>query len=87
MTQKLMKQVVGVDVAQKELVVCLGRLWDDLRSELYASKTVPNDMAGFKALMQWVSKNTDNSIPVSFVLEATGVYHECFAWRQWSPNP
>lgn len=80
MTQKLMKQVVGVDVAQKELVVCLGRLWDDLRQELYASKTVSNDMAGFKALIQWVDKNTDKSIPISFVMEATGVYHESFAY-------
>ncbi len=28
--KKIVKQVVGIDVAQKELVVCLGRMYDDL---------------------------------------------------------
>ena len=28
--KKIVKQVVGIDVAQNELVVCLGRMYDDL---------------------------------------------------------
>ena len=28
--KKIVKQVVGIDVAQKELVVSLGRMYDDL---------------------------------------------------------
>ena len=36
--KKIVKQVVGVDVAQKELVVCLGRMHDDCSPELYANK-------------------------------------------------
>ncbi len=28
--KKILKQVVGIDVAQDELVVCLGRMYDDL---------------------------------------------------------
>ncbi len=27
--KKIVKQVVGIDVAQKLLVVCLGRMYDD----------------------------------------------------------
>ena len=32
--KRLLKQVVGIDVAQKELVVSVGRMYDDLLPEL-----------------------------------------------------
>jgi transposase len=78
--RKIIKQVLGVDVAQKELVVSLGRIYDDLESELYAGKTFPNNPKGFVALLQWVSKQTDQAVSVRYVMEATGVYHESFAY-------
>ncbi|MEJ0101271.1 MAG: hypothetical protein WDO19_01395 [Bacteroidota bacterium] len=34
-----MKQIAGIDVAQDELVVCLGKMYDDWTPELYAHKT------------------------------------------------
>ena len=40
--KKIVKQVVGIDVAQKELVVSLGRMYDDCTPELYAHKTFAN---------------------------------------------
>ncbi len=48
--KKIVKQVVGIDVAQKELVVCLGRMYDDWTPELYAIKTFPNTTKGFAAI-------------------------------------
>jgi transposase len=78
--KKIIKQVLGVDVAQKELVVCLGRMYDDLSLELYARQVFANNSKGFISLMAWVNKSTDPSIPVVFVMEATGVYHESFAY-------
>ena len=45
--KKIVKQVVGIDVAQKELVVCLGRMYDDWSPELYAHKTFANTAKGF----------------------------------------
>ena len=78
--KKVLKQVLGVDVAQKELVVCLGRMHDDLHSELYASRVFPNTQKGFLALYQWVSKQTGADLAVRYVMEATGVYHESFAY-------
>jgi transposase len=77
--KKVLKQVLGIDVAQKELVVCLGRMHDDLHSELYASRVFPNTQKGFQALYQWVSKQTVSGLAVRYVMEATGVYHEPFA--------
>ena len=78
--KRIVKQVVGIDVAQKELVVCLGRMYDDWTPELYASKTFANTAKGFAALTLWVKKLTEESSPVRYVMEATGVYHESLAY-------
>lgn len=78
--KKILKQVVGIDVAQKELVVCLGRMDDSISSELYARHKFPNSKKGFLALMTWVKKQTDAAVPLQYVMEATGVYHESLAY-------
>jgi transposase len=77
---KIVKQVVGIDVAQNELVVCLGRMTGSWQSELYAHKTFLNNQKGFLALVDWTQKLTDPAVPVRFVMEATGVYHEGLAY-------
>jgi len=77
---KHLKQVVGIDVAQKELVAYLGQLNDELRVEMKAFKTFPNTLDGFTKLVSWTWKIKDSSIPVHFVMEATGVYHESLAY-------
>jgi transposase len=78
--KKIVKQVVGIDVAQKELVVCLGRMYDNWEPELYASKAFANTKKGFENLSVWVKKQTDETVAVRFVMEATGVYHEALAY-------
>ena len=78
--KKIVRQVLGIDVAKNELVVCLGRMYDDWMPELYAHKTFANTAKGFAALVLWLKKNTDEVIPVRFVMEATGVYHEALAY-------
>lgn len=78
--KKIVKQVVGIDVAQKELVVCLGKMYDDWTPELYAYKSFANTAKGFVSFIQWVKKLTDISISIRFVMEATGVYHEALAY-------
>ena len=74
--KRLLKQVVGIDVAQKELVVSIGRMHDDLTPEIYGHHTFPNTPKGFEALLTWVSKRSEATTAVQYVLEATGVYHE-----------
>lgn len=78
--QKIVKQVVGIDVAQKELVVCLGRMQADFSPQLYASKAFPNTEKGFTSLVQWVKKMSNEAVSLRFVMEATGVYHEALAY-------
>ena len=76
----IVKQAVGIDVSQKELVVCLGRMDSDFSPELYAHKVFKNSEHGFSSLLIWVKKYTDEAINLRFVMEATGVYHESFAY-------
>lgn len=78
--KKIIKQVVGIDVAQKELVVALGRMYDDWTPELYAGKTFANTPKGFMALIIWVRKLTEDTAGLRYVMEATGVYHEPLAY-------
>lgn len=78
--KEIVKQVVGIDVAQKELVVCLARMFDDWTPELYALKTFKNTQKGHLALVLWVKKHTEETAEVRYVMEATGVYHEAFAY-------
>jgi transposase len=77
---KILKQIVGIDVAQKELVVSLGRLNEDLSLELLASKAFPNTQTGQQSLIDWTKKLSAPNISIQFVMEATGVYHESLAY-------
>ena len=78
--KKILKQVLGIDVAQKELVVSLGRMHEDLSIEIYAYKVFPNTKNGFSTLVSWVQKRVDPNVKVRYVMEATGVYHESLAY-------
>ena len=77
--KKIVKQVVGIDVAQKELEVCLGRMYDDWTVEFSSYKTVANTEKGFDLLLLWVKKLADQTVGLRYVMEATGVYHERLA--------
>jgi transposase len=80
MKKKLLKQVVGIDVARKELVLSLGNMDQQASTHIYACKTFVNNEKGFTAMILWVKKHTDNDSPLRYVMEATGVYHEALAY-------
>lgn len=77
---KAIKQCVGVDVAQDELVCAYGVLLEDFNWQIKARKTFKNNLSGFKACIKWVDSFQDSSSEMLFVMEATGVYHEKFAY-------
>jgi transposase len=77
--KRILKQSVGIDVAQKELVVQLGRLYEDLSTEICAYKCFANSTKGFMSLIQWVVKFSEPTASIRYVMEATGVYHESLA--------
>lgn len=78
--KKILKEVAGIDVAQKELVVSLGRLYEDLDIEIISYKVFKNTNNGIKSLIDWVAGHSNNADSVRYVMEATGVYHEKLAY-------
>jgi transposase len=80
MSRKIVKQVAGIDVAQQELVVTLGRMYEDWTPELYSHKSFPNTEKGFMTLLEWVGQQAGATAGVRFIMEATGVYHESLAY-------
>jgi len=76
----IVKQVAGIDVAQDELVVSLGSIDISIETNIYAFKTFANKPTGFAALLVWISKHSSADVPVRFIMEATGVYHEKLAY-------
>jgi len=80
MNQQILKQVVGIDVSQKELVVCFGRMTDALCPQLCSHASFANTPAGMQKLVSWAVKQKQADRPLRFVMEATGVYHESLAY-------
>jgi hypothetical protein len=68
MMKKTVKQVVGIDVAQKELVITIGKMYDDFTTEQFGYKVFKNTHSGILALVEWVKKLTDNSVSVRYVM-------------------
>jgi len=75
-----LKQVVGIDCAQNELVCRFGELTPDLESICKASKTYPNTVEGITALIKWADGLGSGTVAPLFVVEATGIYHQKLAY-------
>ena len=80
-----LKLVVGLDVAKDSFVACIGTLDSDLKHYIGKSKDFPNNLIGFKKLLSWIRKLSQNlkislDSQFQFVMEATGVYYENLAY-------
>ena len=84
--ERILKEVAGIDVAQKELVVSLGRMFQSLDIEIFAYKVFTNSDKGIRSMIEWVSSCCEGSGHIRYVMEATGVYHEKLAYTLESMN-
>jgi transposase len=78
--KRMVKQVLGVDVSQNTLDVSLGKKYDDDTIAVVSRGRFKNNQEGFSELMLWLEKLADKEAPLRFVMEATGVYHQSFAY-------
>ncbi|SFW77682.1 Transposase [Sinomicrobium oceani] len=76
---RLLKQVIGIDVAKNELVCCFGVLTEDLKINLKSNGVFKNQEKGFLKLAKWAEQHLSDRTEPFFVMEATGVYHEKLA--------
>lgn len=81
--ETVIKQAVGIDCGSKELVVTLGQLFITAGFTCKSSKSFTNDGNGIKKLQKWVYEELPSSdvVPIIYVMEATGVYHEKLAYE------
>ncbi len=77
--KKLLKQSFGIDCAQKEFVVSHGKYYEDSEVEITATQTFANNPKGFAKFEGFIKKSAVKNMPVFFIMEATGVYHESLA--------
>lgn len=76
----ILKEVFGIDVANNELVISYGCLKSDLNIDIVAHKVVKNTETGFCTFLIWAKSQSSSSAPFRVVMEATGNYHQKFAY-------
>jgi transposase len=77
--KQVIKQCVGIDCSKDELVCCLAVKYLDSSVQNLNQQSFKNDLFGFKRLINWAKKKADKDSSLTYVVEATGVYHEKFA--------
>lgn len=79
----LEKQSVGIDIAKKTFTACVCKRSSNCKQGLILSeiRTFSNDRTGFNQFTKWVSKSVEKELPVSFAMEATGIYYEQLAYH------
>lgn len=77
--EQIVKQCAGIDCAKKDFTVTFGVC--DILHEIQhqSSRTFKNNESGFKMFNKWIGKFYKRSLPMLFLMEATGVYHERLA--------
>lgn len=77
--KKVIKQCVGIDVSQNEIDVMFGTYDLEQNVEFLKSRKFKNSPKSFSEFLKWSKKLSTPGIPLVFVMEATGVYHENLA--------
>jgi len=77
---KNLKYSVGIDISMKDFACCLSVINDQQDVKVKASHKFANNKAGFQSLLEWIKSHCKEPLPIAFVMEATGVYHEQLAW-------
>jgi transposase len=74
--EKRIKQCVGIDCGLKELVVAYGVMDENFDVKILSNFQFKNNPEGFKKLLAWSKKLNPQNLNLTYVIEATGVYHE-----------
>lgn len=77
--KRILKQAIGIDCAKDDFEVSYGKYYEDSDVEITARKKCKNNVQGFEKLDQFIVKTAIKDVPLVFVMEATGVYHEKLA--------
>ncbi len=78
----LLRYCVGIDVGKDTLHLCISAIDADGRVSVKGSSKFPNLTSNFENMEAWCDKHCkDKTLPVRYLMESTGVYHEQVAWH------
>ena len=71
-----LKYSVGIDVAKEKFDCCISVIARDQSVTIKGTRKFDNTIKGIKSLIEWSKNKHKVNIPMVFLMEATGVYHE-----------
>ena len=78
---------VGIDMAMQKFDVCFSVIDTEQCVKVKATRQFENNPKGFVNFLEWVKKQHKAvAVPVVFLVEASGVYHEQLAWYLYQHN-
>lgn len=76
-----LKYAVGIDISKDSFHACISVINTIQKVTVKASHRFLNTPAGFSELLVWVKKHyKENTLPLIYLMEATGIYYEQLAW-------
>lgn len=81
MEAQIIKQNVGIDIAKADFKASFMIMNLDLSLVVKGSRTFPNTAKGYAEAIAWSSERLSSDLPLSFTMEATGVYYEGLAYH------
>ncbi|MFC2137650.1 IS110 family transposase [Bacteroidota bacterium] len=79
--EKLFKQNVGIDVSKDTFDAVFVKLTNKQEIKVIAHKKFANSLKGFEHLLNWSNKKKEDDMPISYTMEATGIYYESLAYH------
>jgi len=80
-TMSKLKQSVAFDISKERLDVCFSIIDTAQKVTIKATRKFANQLQGFQELDKWVAKHREPSLPLVYIMEASGVYYEQLAWH------
>lgn len=80
-TDVVIKQIVGIDIGKDNFYACYKIQSDSNKVVIKGTKSFDNTTLGMKSFYYWCLKRKNTpTVPIVFVMEATGVYYEELAY-------
>lgn len=78
--EKLLKYSVGLDMGKEKFEACISSIDFTQHTKVVATRSFSNTQKGIEGFFKWVQPKCKQSIPVVYLVEATGVYYERLAY-------
>jgi transposase len=79
-TLTIIRQHIGIDISKDTFMACIGFQKSDLSVQFASTKKFDNTYSGFEKLRVWSNSFAKTELPLSFTMEATGIYYETLAY-------